>query len=173
VNKHITTIVLLGCLAVPATAAAEPTQNDRKNAAQECRHERGNTPEEREAFRANHGKRNAFGKCVSKRSKDEESERRGARSEAVEECRRAHPRGQGKPEQGKANLFGKCVSEKAKQKRAEADRRDQEQIERRHNAAKKCDEERGDTAGSRATFVETYGGKRNAFGKCVSQHARS
>jgi hypothetical protein len=177
-NKHIATIVLLGSLVVPATAVAEPNQNDRENAAQECRKERGTTPEEREAFRANHGtnknKRNAFGKCVSKRSKDEESERRRARSEAVEECRKEHPRGQGKPENGQANAFGKCVSAKAKAKRAEADRRDQEQIERRQNAAKECDEERGDTDGSRQAFANKYGtndNKRNAFGKCVSQNA--
>jgi hypothetical protein len=179
-NKHITTIVLLGCLAVPATAAAEPTQNDRRNAAQECREERGTTPEDREAFRANHGtnknKRNAFGKCVSKRSKDEESERRSARSEAVKECRELHPRGEGKPEKGQGNAFGKCVSERAKQKQAEADQRDQQQIERRHNAAKKCDEERGDDEESRKEFADKYGtndNKRNAFGRCVSQHARS
>jgi hypothetical protein len=116
-NKHITTIVLLGCLAVPATAAAEPTQNDRKNAAQECRHERGNTPEEREAFRANHGtnkNKRIFGKCVSKRSRDEESERRSARPEAVKDCRERHPRGEGKPEKGQANAFGKCVSQHAR-----------------------------------------------------------
>jgi hypothetical protein len=179
-NKHITTIVLLVCLAVPATAVAKPTQNDRRNAAQECREERGDTAAEREAFRqfygTNKNKRNAFGKCVSRRAKDEESERRSARSNAVKECREEHPRGQGKPEQGQANAFGKCVSEKAKQKQAEADRRDQEQIERRHNAAKECDEERGETAESRQAFAEQYGtnrNNRNAFGKCVSQHARN
>jgi hypothetical protein len=176
-NKHITTIVLLGFLAIPATAAAEPTQKDRQNAAQECREERGNTSEEREAFRANYGEnhngRNAFGKCVSRRAKDEESERRTARSQAVKDCREEHPRGEGKPEKGEGNAFGKCVSEKAKQKQAEADRRDRKQIERRQNAAKKCDEERGDSPQSRAEFVQNYGGKRNAFGKCVSQHARS
>jgi hypothetical protein len=179
-NKHIATFVLLGCLAAPAQALGEPTQNDRKNAAQECREERGNDQTSREAFRAKYGTnkngRNAFGKCVSRRAKDEESERRSARSQAVEECRELHPRGQGKPEKGEANAFGKCVSERAKQKREEADQRDQEQIERRHSAAKECDEERGDTEDSREAFAEKYGtnrNNRNAFGKCVSQHARA
>jgi hypothetical protein len=179
-TKRIATIVLLGSIAFPGAALAKPNQNDRSNAAQECREERGTTPESREAFRQRYGtnknKRNAFGKCVSRRAEDEEAERRSARSQAVEECRAEHPRGQGKPEKGQANAFGKCVSEKARQKRAEADQRDQEQIERRHNAAKQCDEERGETAESRQAFADKYGtnrNKRNAFGKCVSQHARA
>ena len=72
-NKHITTFVLLGCLALPAQALGEPTQNDRQNAAQECREERGSTQAELDAFRAkygtNHNKRNAFGKCVSQHAR--------------------------------------------------------------------------------------------------------
>ena len=42
------------------------------------------------------------------------------------------------------------------------------------NAAKACKAERGTTAASRAAFAETYGtnaNDKNAFGKCVSQHA--
>jgi hypothetical protein len=174
--NRIATIVLLGSLAIPGTALAEPNNNDRKNAAQECRDERATLG--LEAFRAFYGtnknKRNAFGKCVSKRAKDEEAERRRAHSEAVKECREEHPRGQGKPQEGQANLFGKCVSAKAKQKQAEADQRDQQQIEARHEAAKECDEERQQIG--REDFANKYGtnhNKRNAFGKCVSQHARA
>ena len=122
-TKHLATIVLLGSLAIPGAALAKPNQNDRQNAAQECREERGTTETSRAAFR------------VSRRAKDEEAERRSAHSEAVEECRRLHPRGQGKPETGKANEFGKCVSARASTKEAEADRRDQAEIRRRHRAA--------------------------------------
>jgi hypothetical protein len=172
-NTRIAAIVLLGCLSLPAYALAEPSQNDRRNAAQECRAERGSTPESREAFRQRYGtnknKRNAFGKCVSQRAKDEESERRAARTNAAKECRQEHPKGGG-------NAFGKCVSQKAREKQAEADRRDREEIARRHNAAKECDEERGTTQESRRAFADKYGtnrNKRNAFGKCVSQKARS
>ena len=138
-TKHIATIVLLGSLAIPGAALAKPNQNDRQNAAQECREERGTTETSRAAFRdfygTNENGRNAFGKCVSRRAKDEEAERRSAHSEAVEECRGLHARGQGKPETGKANEFGKCVSARASTKQAEADRRDQAEIRRRHRAA--------------------------------------
>jgi len=182
-------MVLLGCLVLPASAVAQPTQNDRTNAAQECRDERGDTDASREAFRARYGtnenKRNAFGKCVSRRAQDEESERQSAHSNASKECReergdtaasRAAFRERYGTNKNKSNAFGKCVSQKARQKQAAADRRDQQQIESRHNAAKECDEERGDTAASRAAFREKYGtnpNKRNAFGKCVSQKARN
>jgi hypothetical protein len=140
-DKHIATFVLLGCLALPAPALAKPNHQDRTNAAQECRQERGTTAETREDFRQRYGEnkngRNAFGKCVSRRANDEEAERRSARSQAVEDCREEHPRGQGRPEEGQANAFGKCVSEKAKQKKAEADRRDRAEIRRRHRAAQR------------------------------------
>ena len=62
-------------VALPATAAAKPDKVDRKNAAQECRFERGSTSFSREAFRAKYGtnknKRNAFGKCVSRHVRGE------------------------------------------------------------------------------------------------------
>ena len=133
-------MVLLGTLALPATALAEPNQNDRRQAAQECRTERGNTATTRNAFRQRYGEnekgRHAFRNCRAQRAEDEESERRSARSQAVQECRELHPRGEGKPDnKGEANDFGKCVSERAKQKNAEADRRDREEIKRRHRAA--------------------------------------
>lgn len=44
------------------------------------------------------------------------------------------------------------------------------------NAAKECKAERGTTDASREAFAKKYGTKRsnykNAFGKCVSQHAK-
>jgi hypothetical protein len=128
-DNRIATIVLLGSLALPATALGEPTQNDRTNAAQECRLERGNTAAERKAFRQRFGKHDTFGKCVSRRAHEEAAERRSARSNAAKECRALHPKGGG-------NAFGKCVSERARQKKAEADRRDRQEIRRRHRAAR-------------------------------------
>jgi hypothetical protein len=66
---------------------------------------------------------------------------------------------------GGKNAFGKCVSQNAK--------KDQKQEERAHaNAAKECKAEREADA---AAFAEKYGeGKsnKNAYGKCVSQHAK-
>jgi hypothetical protein len=67
---------------------------------------------------------------------------------------------------GGKNAFGKCVSQNAK--------KDQRQEERAHtNAAKECKAERDADA---AAFREKYGSgpdKKNAYGKCVSQHAKA
>jgi hypothetical protein len=67
----------------------------------------------------------------------------------------------------KANAFGKCVSGKVKKAEESA-----ETEEARENAAKKCKAER---ASNPEAFKNTYGtnaNKANAFGKCVSKHAK-
>jgi hypothetical protein len=67
---------------------------------------------------------------------------------------------------GGKNAFGKCVSQNAK--------KDQRQEQRAHtNAAKECRAERDQDADA---FKEKYGSgpnKKNAFGRCVSQHAKA
>ena len=173
----------LTLLALPAGATAKPTGEDRTNAAQECRAERGGTTETREAFRAKFGTnangRNAFGKCVSRKSAAEERQRKAARANAAKECdaeRTADPTlfatTYGTNKNGK-NAYGKCVSQKAKENKAEADAQDAEKIKQRKAAAKECGAERSaDPTG----FANTYGknaNKRNAFGKCVSQKAKA
>jgi hypothetical protein len=172
-------------LAVPVAAAGQPTHKDKVNAAKECRTERGNTAATREAFRqkygTNHNKKNAFGKCVSRRSRDEARERKSAHKNAAKECQderdqigeQAFDQKYG-TNKNKKNAFGKCVSGKAKQLEAEADQKDQELFEAEHNAAKDCAAERRQLG--RHDFAEKYGtnrNKRNAFGKCVSKLARS
>jgi hypothetical protein len=171
----------LALLAVPAGAAAKPDKTDRSNAAQECRAERGTTDATREAFAAKYGtnknKRNAFGKCVSRRALDEEQEGEVAHKNASKECKaeaetlgsEAFAAKYGTGKQGR-NAHGKCVSKKAKQHEAEADAQDKEQIAERKNAAKTCAAER--TEIGREAFAAKYGtnkNKRNAFGKCVSK----
>ncbi len=169
----------------PAAASAKPTQTDKQNAAQECKTERGSTDATREAFRAKYGtnanKRNAFGKCVSQTSREEEAERSEARTNAAKECKTergetAESRAAFAAKYGaKGNGIGKCVSQKAKENKAEADAEDAAEADARKNAAKQCDEERGDSDASRAAFAAKYGtnaSKRNAFGKCVSQKAK-
>ncbi len=69
----------------------------------------------------------------------------------------------------KANAFGKCVSGKVKKAEAEAEASEQA----RENAAKQCKAER--TALGVEAFKNKYGtnaNKANAFGKCVSKHAK-
>ncbi|MEK6229076.1 MAG: hypothetical protein AABM31_07105 [Actinomycetota bacterium] len=175
----------LTMLALPAGAGAQPSSADRTNAAQECRAERGNTDATQQAFRARYGPnrngRNVFGKCVSQRSKVEERQREGAKSNASKECK-AERQELGQEAFGekygtnanKRNAFGKCVSAKAREGKDEADRRDAEKSEKRRNAAKECAAER-DSLG-REAFAGKYGtnrNKRNAFGKCVSKGAQA
>ena len=78
-------------LAVPAAAGAKPTTTDKSNAAKECRAERGTTAATREAFKVRYGTnengKNAFGKCVSSRSKSEEAQRESAAKNAAKECK--------------------------------------------------------------------------------------
>jgi hypothetical protein len=172
-------------LAVPSGAIAKPNHGDRVNAAQECRTERGGTEATREAFRVKFGtnanKRNAFGKCVSTRARDEEREGRVARANASKECKAeaeeigvaAFREKYGSGKKGR-NAHGKCVSGKAKQQEAEADAEDLQLIRERKSAAKDCADER-DEIGA-AAFRDKYGtnkNKRNAFGKCVSQTAKA
>jgi len=190
-TRSIAALSAAAALAVPAVALAadEPTQQDRQNAAAECRAERGTTPATREAFAAKYGtnknKRNAFGKCVSSKSADEAKEREDAQSSAAQQCRTeqgttAESRAAFATKYGtnknKRNAFGKCVSSKSQEAEEKADAKDAEEAQARQSAAEQCDKERGTTAESRAAFATKYGtnhNKRNAFGKCVSQKAKA
>ena len=185
-KRLLTAGLLAALLAVPASASAKPTTTDRTNAAKECRAERGSTAATREAFRVKYGtnasKSNAFGKCVSRRARDEAAERAAAKTNAAKECkaeRAADPAafsakyGTSGNGNGNGNAYGKCVSGKAKAKEAAADARDAERIAARKSAAKECATER---AADRAAFREKYGtnaNKSNAFGKCVSATAKA
>jgi hypothetical protein len=68
-------VIVAAMLAFSAgTAVATPNKAER-NAAQECREERGDTAASREAFRNKYGtngnKKNAFGKCVSQKARED------------------------------------------------------------------------------------------------------
>lgn len=66
------------CVSQHAKAAKAERKRAKKNAARECREERGETAESRAAFREAYGtnanKSNAFGKCVSKKVRESETE---------------------------------------------------------------------------------------------------
>jgi hypothetical protein len=186
----------LGLLLVPATGSAV-TGKDKSNAARECRalKKAMGTENFREAFGTNKNKHNAFGKCVSKKSREEARERRSAKRNAAKDCKaeqddpnfaashdgktfdefygtntKSHGKGKGK------NAFGKCVSSKAKENKEEADAKDKEKV----NAAKACRAEQKDpdfaTSHDGKSFDEFYGtneNDENAFGKCVSGKAHA
>jgi hypothetical protein len=149
---------------------------------------RGTTEASREAFAAqwgtNKNNKNAFGKCVSSHAKEEHAERHAAKRSASSDCRaerKADPakfRSDYGTNRNGRNAMGKCVSKKAKQKKAAMDRKDRAENSEFKNAAKECDDERGTTTESRTAFDTKYGGpagtnQNDAFGKCVSQKARS
>jgi hypothetical protein len=181
----VTIAAVASLLAVPAGAAAEPSKADRSNAAKECRAERGDSAATREAFKAKYGtnenRRNAFGKCVSRRARDEEQEGEAAKRNASKECKAeraeigdvAFAAKYGTGKKGR-NAHGKCVSAKARQLEEEADAKDDEQIDARKSAAKACAAERREIG--REAFAEKHGTNengRNAFGKCVSKTAKA
>jgi hypothetical protein len=184
-SRSIAAIATLTLLAVPAGAVANPSPDDRSNAAQECRAERGDSAATREAFRAKYGtnknKSNAFGKCVSRRAHDEEQEAASAHANASKQCKAeaeqigadAFAAKYGSGKKGR-NAHGKCVSAKAKELEAAADAEDREEIAERKDAAKGCVAER-EEIGAEA-FAEKHGtneNKSNAFGKCVSKTAKA
>jgi hypothetical protein len=171
-NRLLVALGLIAAVAVPVTAAAKPTKTDRKNATRECKAERGDSAATREAFKTRY---RTFGKCVSRRARDEAAERKVAHTNAAKECEaeRKDPAFEDKygTNHNKKNAFGKCVSSKAKAKEAAMDARDRKAIRARKHAAKGCAEEREI---GREAFAAKYGTnhhKKNAFGKCVFAHA--
>jgi hypothetical protein len=150
-RKTVFMLALGAMLVVPAAAMAAPTKADSKAASKEC-HE----------LRAAMGKENfkneydTFGKCVSKKSKEEAAERKAARRQARAECEAQGLKGKQR---------AACIKEQTKANKAEADAQDRERV----NAAKACRAEQSDAA----AFAAAYGTGKNAFGKCVSKKAQA
>ena len=180
--KTLTTLSLIGALALSTTAFADGSKQDpaksSPSAAQQCRTERTAMGIERfrDTYGTNKNKRNAFGKCVSKREHATKNAAKEARQNASKECaaeEKADPAAftqkYGTGKHG-ANAHGKCVSQKAKSETAKIV---QGQVDADVNAAKACKAERD---ADPAAFAVKYGknkNKRNAFGKCVSQQAKA
>jgi len=114
----------------PGKSAAAPGQSAEQNAAKKCKSERSLGVD---AFKAKYGtnanKANAFGKCVSSKSKakaedDDENEANESKAEeaAAKKCKAERSLGADafKAKYGtnanKANAFGKCVSKLSKAK---------------------------------------------------------
>lgn len=133
-------------------------------------------------FKSMYGK-NGVAHCVKKETAENSSEIKQAKSDAqqnaAQQCKaeraqdpQAFQTKYGSGKNGK-NAYGKCVSQTAKsdaQAQIKADnQKDQNQV----NAAKQCRTEQKSDA---QAFKDKYGtnhNKSNAFGKCVSQTAKS
>ena len=179
--KSLTILTLAGTLAVAVPAVANTSTDPAPkvpSAQAQCRAERSEMG--RTAFAqlygTNKNRRNAFGKCVSKRTKATDKAAANAKVNASQACKAeksadpaAFAAKYGTGKKG-ANAHGKCVSQQAKAKTAETVAA---QVEADVNAAKTCKAER--KADPKA-FADKYGtnhNKRNAFGKCVSKLKRS
>jgi hypothetical protein len=122
------------CVRSTAAEEAREEQTAHRNAAKECKAERAEDPD---AFADTYGtgpkKRNAFGKCVSQRARENEREAdredrqdAAAFKNAAKECaaeRETLGEDAFAEEYGRnandRNAFGKCVSEKARENEAE------------------------------------------------------
>jgi hypothetical protein len=142
--KTLTTLSLMGALALSSTAiASEPnTDSDQRtpSAAQQCRTERSAMGLElfRLTYGSNKNKRNAFGKCVSKRSHATHEAIKQARHDATEAARIVR-----------------------------------DQLDADVTAAKACKAERDADPAAFAAKYGKNKNKRNAFGKCVSAQAKA
>ena len=107
---------------------SQQSEDATKNAAKECKAERGTTAESRAAFADKYGtnanKKNAFGKCVSGKAKEETQEEQQETLNAAKQCKAergttAESRAAFADKYGtnanKRNAFGKCVSALAKE----------------------------------------------------------
>jgi hypothetical protein len=115
----------------PGKSAAAPGQSAEQNAAKKCKAERAKGAEAfKNAYGTNGNKANAFGKCVSKLSKDkakaegdeDENEANESKAEesAAKKCKAERAKGAEAfkntygTNHNKANAFGKCVSKLSK-----------------------------------------------------------
>jgi hypothetical protein len=178
--KTLTTLSLIGALALSTTAFADGSTPEpaTPSASKQCRTER--SAMRLELFRMTYGtnktKRNAFGKCVSKRTHATSEAATEAKQNASKTCtaeETADPAAfKTKYGTGKhgANAHGKCVSQTAKSETAKAV---DHGVDADVKAAKACKTERkADPAAFRAKYG-TNENKRNAFGKCVSKQAKA
>jgi hypothetical protein len=194
-RTRISAVALLcGALVLPASAMGDdpPSQQNFKNAAKYCKALRASAGDAN--FKAMFGgKKNAYGKCVSKAARRDAKQEDTAHANAAKQCKaeQAQPDADfmaahdgktfaqfyGTNEKG-TNAYGRCVSQHAKQNKAEADKREREDV----NSAKECKAEQSQ---SDADFAAAHGGKtftqfygtnengKNAFGKCVSQKSKA
>jgi len=171
-------MALAAVMALPVAAVADdaPTTTDKQNASKECKALR--TAAGKSNFNTTWGKnkndKNAFGKCVSSKAKEEAAENKAAKSNAAKDCKAekaqsdadftaAHNGQTFAQTYGAKNAnsaYGKCVSTKAKQNKAEADQKDKDSI----SASKFC---KGEQSKDAAAFKTAY----KNFGTCVSKKA--
>lgn len=171
-KKTLCVAGVFGMLALPSAAQAEDTTTPSpKQAAQAaCKAERAEVG--KAAFRQTYGTGknhvNAHRNCVRARTGATETAIAEAKSscKSEQDADRAAFEAKYGTNKNKRNAYGKCVSAQSKEAIAE-------ETEARVNASKACKAERD---ADPAAFKAKYGtnkNKSNAFGKCVSTHAKA
>jgi hypothetical protein len=177
--KTLTILAMTSALAFALPVMAEDTTpTGTASAQQQCRTERDGMGKATFAatYSTNKHRSNAFGKCVSRRSKATDAAGAEARANAAQQCNAeeaadpvAFKAKYGTGKKG-ANAHGKCVSQRAK---AETAKKVDDEVAADVDAAKSCKAEQATDA---AAFRAKYGtneNKSNAFGKCVSAQAKA
>jgi hypothetical protein len=120
--------------------------------------------------------KNAYGKCVSSKTKENTTETAKAEQQAHKNAAKTCKAQQSSDPTGfaaqwgtKKNAYGKCVSATAKKQEQQAAEQEQAEDTNTVNAAKTCKAQRKNDA---AGFASQWGTRRNAFGKCVSSTAK-
>jgi hypothetical protein len=166
------TVALLVLLAVPAAFAVPPGGDAQQTpAAQNCKEQRRSMgmADFRSLYAPNGKPKAAMDACLAKQAQSSSTEAKNASKACKAEREKLgdveFAKKYGTNANGR-NAHGKCVSALAA---AESEEAQEETL----NAAKKCKAER--TSLGAEEFAKKYGtnaNKRNAFGKCVSKHAK-
>jgi hypothetical protein len=154
----------------------------RSQAQKQCRQERTKMGEAtfEKTYGTNKNGKNAFGKCVSHRTNQDQTAQQSAQTNAAKTCRsEQNDSSFSSSHNGETfdqfygsgnghNAFGKCVSSHA---RSQSQQSESSEVKAEDNAARQCRQEQ---SADPAAFKDKYGtnaNKSNAFGKCVSQKA--
>jgi hypothetical protein len=184
-KKVLTIACTVAALAVPALASGsnDPATNASKFCKQLASASGGKHSETfAAAVRAlfpnasNVTAKNAHGKCVSSKTRENKTETAKAAKQAhtnaaktCKEQRESDAAGFATQWGTKRNAYGKCVSATARQQEQQAAAQEQTEDHNTVNAAKTCKAQRKNDA---AGFATQWGTKKNAFGKCVSKTAK-
>lgn len=184
-KKLLTAALAVAVCAVPAVASG--ANDPATNAAKFCKQLASNSGGTHSATFAsavrtqfpnaqNVTSSNAYGKCVSWKTRENRHETAQSQQQAQENAAKTCKKQQSDDPTGFTtqwgsdhNAYGKCVSSTARQQEQQDAQEQAQQDQNTVNAAHTCKKQRHDDP---TGFATQWGTKRNAFGKCVSTTAK-
>lgn len=165
-----------------SSSQSSATPSPRSRAEKQCRQERTalGTSTFDKTYGTNGNGKNAFGRCVSHRTQQNQSTQTSSAIDAAKTCRAERSDSSfASSHNGKTfgqfygtgnghNAFGKCVSSHA---RSSSQQTEASQVKAEENAARQCRTEQKSDPAAFKTKYGTNHNKSGAFGKCVSQKA--